>query len=70
MRIGNDQGGTTIYPVAVWAADGYKVIGLISLFKGKSPGLFPPPPEHICQYVHRDQLTSSEEKDIKKVYSF
>lgn len=69
LRVKNGD-DSSIYPVAVWASEGYKVKGLVSLFKGDSPALFTPPPGAVSQYVHGDQLTEIEKKVVKSEYHF
>ena len=70
LRTQTESGQIAIYPVAVWVADGYKVTGLVSLFKGDEPSLFTAPPGFTSQYVHGDQLTDEEKLAVTRVYSF
>ncbi|MGO4746727.1 hypothetical protein [Serratia quinivorans] len=69
LRVKNGE-DSSIYPVAVWASEGNKVKGLVSLFKGDSPALFTPPPGAVSQYVHGDQLTDIEKQIVKREYRF
>lgn len=70
LRVKAENGQVRLYPVAVWASDGYTVKGLVSMFKGDVPALFTAPPGFISQYVHGDQLTDDEKIEVKKVYHF
>lgn len=70
LRVKTASGQIKVYPVAVWASDGYAVKGLVSMFKDESPALFTPPPGFTSQYVHADQLTDDEKLEVKKVYHF
>ncbi|QLK63914.1 hypothetical protein GE278_24300 (plasmid) [Enterobacteriaceae bacterium Kacie_13] len=70
LRVQNESGQIAIYPVAVWVADGFKVKGLVSMYKGMEPCLFTAPPACTSQYVHGDQLTEEEKRSVTRVYNF